>query len=123
MVASVANVIFMAAEAKNRFACPHTSFLFHGVKLNLPAPMQVDYSTVKEIESNMTRDLERIAEVYLDRTSLKKAKIDALFQQGEIQNLQGAVTDGIIAEVKSLKIPAEALQMVFALGLQYIRPT
>lgn len=122
MVASVANVIFMAAEAKNRFACPHTSFLFHGVKLNLTAPMQVDYSQVKEFESNMSRDLERIAEVYIANTSLKKEKIDALFKQGEIQNLDSAVTEGIIAEVKTLKIPAEALQVVFALNLQYIRP-
>lgn len=122
MVASIANVIFMAADAKNRFACPYTSFLFHGVKLNLLAPMQVDYAQMKEFESNMSRDLERISEVFLAHTSLKKEKIDALFKQGEIQNLEGAVTDGIIAEVKMLKIPAEALQFAFALNLSYMRP-
>ncbi len=122
MVASVANVIFMAAAAKNRFACPHTSFLFHGVKLNLSVPMQMDYAQVKEFESNMSRDLERIAEVYLANTSLKKEKIDALFKQGEIHNLETAVKDGVIADVKSLKIPANAAQVIFALGLQYIRP-
>lgn len=122
MVASVANVIFMAATAKNRFACPYTSFLFHGVKLNLPAPMQVDYSQVKEFESNMSRDLERISEVYLANTALKKEKIDALFKQGEIHDLKSAVADGIIAQVKELKIPAKAAHLVFCLNLQYIRP-
>ena len=84
--------------------------------------MQVDYAQMKEFESNMSRDLERIAEVFLAHTSLKKEKIDALFKQGEIQNLEGAVTDGIIAEVKMLKIPAEALHMAFALNLSYMRP-
>lgn len=122
MVASIANVIFMAAESKNRFACPHTSFLFHGVKMQLGVPMQLDLAQVKEFESNMSRDLERIAEVFIANTSLKKEKIDALFQQGEIQNLSSAVTDGIIAEVKALKIPAQACQIAFAVGLQYVRP-
>lgn len=122
MVASIANVIFMAAESKNRFACPHTSFLFHGVKMHLGVPMQLDLAQVNEFKSNMSRDLERIAEVFLANTSLKKEKIDALFQQGEIQNLSSAVTDGIIAEVKALKIPAGAMQMAFALNLSYMRP-
>lgn len=122
MVASIANVIFMAAESKNRFACPHTSFLFHGVKMHLGAPMQLDLAQVNEFKSNMARDLERISEVFIANTSLKKEKIDALFQQGEIQNLSSAVTDGIIAEVKALKIPAQAFQLAFAVGLQYVRP-
>jgi len=122
MIASIANVIFMAAESKNRFACPHTSFLFHGVKMQLGAPMQLDLAQVNEFKSNMARDLERISEVFIANTALKKEKIDSLFQQGEIQNLSSAVTDGIIAEVKALKIPAKAFQLAFAVGLQYVRP-
>ena len=122
MVASIANVIFMAAESKNRFACPYTSFLFHGVKMNIVSPMQVDYEQMKEFESSIKRDLERIAEVFLAHTALKRKKIYALFKQGEIQNLDSAVADGIIAEVKTLKIPAGALQATFALNLSYMRP-
>lgn len=121
MIASIANVVFMAAESKNRFACPHTSFLFHGVKLNLSMGMQVDISQVKELESSLARDQERITEIYLSTTSLKKEQIDALFKQGEIRDLNTAVKEGIIAKVEPLKIPPDAIQITFALPISYIR--
>lgn len=121
MVASIANVIFMAADAKNRFACPHTSFLFHGVKAGL-GPVQMDLAQVRELESNLKRDQERISEVYQQGTSLTEEKIEELFKQGEIRDLNSAVQDGIIDSVKRLQLPQNAHQIVFAVNLSYVRP-
>ena len=119
--ASIATAIFCAPKPENRFACPHTSFLFHGVKQHFVANTQLNLELAKELASNFTRDQERIAEIMTSNTKMTKEQVDALFIQGEVKNLDQAITDGIIASVQEIKIPINAQHEYLAFGLQYIR--
>jgi ATP-dependent Clp protease, protease subunit len=105
---SIANIIFMSAKTENRFASPHSSFLFHGVALNLPS-MQLHLGKIKELASSLEKDEEKISGIIVDNTSMTKDEVNNLFTQGEVKNLEFALTKGVISNIKQSIIPENKL--------------
>ena len=97
-VDSIANVIFLAGN--ERFACPNTSFLFHGVKTGFPPNQMLDLNQIKELESSMTRQQEIISGIVAEESSLNKEEINEFFTQGKSIDTAFAMEKGIINEVK-----------------------
>lgn len=109
---SIANMIFIAG--KKRYAMPSSTFLFHGIKWGFPATAQVSLLQLKEIESKIMQDENKIADIISSRCQLTKQDLQTLFIQGESKDLTFAKDKGIIEEIRTLQIPLNA--KVFTIG-------
>jgi ATP-dependent protease ClpP protease subunit len=99
---SIANVIFMAGE--ERYAVPHSSFLFHGVATQFKEKSSLTLSQLNEKVSSLAIDQEKIAGILAENTKLTDKKIRELFNQGESTNTSFAKKNGIIHNVCEAKI-------------------
>ena len=75
---SIATVIFLAGD--ERFACPHSTFLFHGTTCGISANQALSLSTVREIESKIEKDEEKIAGIIASNTNITEDEIKELFK-------------------------------------------
>jgi ATP-dependent protease ClpP protease subunit len=105
---SIANIVFMSAKTENRLASPHSSFLFHGVALNLPQT-QLNLGKIEELVSGLKKDEEKISGIICDNTKMSKEEIHNLFLRGEVKDLEFALAKGIINEIKQSVIPDNKL--------------
>jgi ATP-dependent protease ClpP protease subunit len=48
-VDSIGNAIFLAADANDRFVCPHSTFMFHGVGADFAGGMRFEEKNGREI--------------------------------------------------------------------------
>jgi ATP-dependent Clp protease protease subunit len=103
---SIATVVFLAAN--KRYAAFHSTFLFHGVRMNFPQGAGFDYTQLHEHISMLKQDENKIAGIIAARTHLSEAEIRQLFHQGESKDLTFAIDRGIIHEVKDAGIPKDA---------------
>ena len=106
---SIATVIFIAGD--RRLAAPHTSFLYHGVQFGTSGPFSASLSQIREIESQIKRDHEKIAGIICDNTTMTKEEIEAMFSQGDSKDLVFAKSKGIIHEIVEPNIPKDAAQV------------
>ena len=95
---SVATVIFLAGN--ERFACPHSTFLFHGTKCRIFADQALDLSNVREMESRIEKDEEKIAGIIASNTNITEDEIKELFRQGASKDLSFAKDKNIIKDIK-----------------------
>jgi len=100
---SIANVIFLAGE--ERYASPHTTFLFHGVTSTLNGSLSLPQ--LNEIRDSIHKDHNTIAGIVCDNTKITDPEIKKLFEQGETKDVQFALEKGIIHEVKVAQVPQE----------------
>jgi len=105
---SIGNIIFLAAKKENRIACPHSSFLFHGVSLNM-GQMQLSLNKIQEFTSYIKQDEEKIAGIIVDNTLITKEEIKNLFFSGEVKDVNFAFDKGIINHIKNASIPHDKL--------------
>ncbi|HKQ39566.1 MAG TPA: ATP-dependent Clp protease proteolytic subunit [Verrucomicrobiae bacterium] len=103
---SIATVIFHAAD--ERYATPHSSFLFHGITWTFGANQTVFKSQLEEIRSGLIECENKIARIISERCKLKEEEIRALFVQGETKNTAFALEKSIIQNICEPKIPANA---------------
>jgi ATP-dependent protease ClpP protease subunit len=103
-VDSMGNVLFLAGE--ERYACSNSSFMFHGVGFNVSLKMRFDLRTLREKMDSVEGDQRKIAAIIADRTQLKPAEIDELFQEAVNRDPEYGVRHGIVHEIRELKIPA-----------------
>ncbi|MFH1792609.1 MAG: ATP-dependent Clp protease proteolytic subunit [Patescibacteria group bacterium] len=103
---SIANVIFVAGE--ERYASPHTSFLFHGVNVEIKQPIALALGQLNEITNRIETSHSKIAGIVCQNTKLKKAEIEKLFLEGKTEGIKFALDKGIINAEKSAKIPLGA---------------
>jgi len=103
---SIANVIFMAGN--RHFANPHTTFLFHGVVMNLNGPVTLALPNVKEMMDRIEKNHDTIANIVCGKTSMKEETIKNLFAGGETKTADFALQVGIIDEIKVAEIPKDA---------------
>ncbi len=96
VIDSIATVIFMAGNEK--YACPGTSFLFHGVGIQVPERM--NYSKLQEIGSGLKVDEDKIAHLLAENCDLSEDEIKQFFSQGESKDLDFALDKKIIDEIK-----------------------
>jgi ATP-dependent Clp protease protease subunit len=113
-VDSIGNAVFLAGE--QRYACPHTTFMFHGVGFDQnPGAPRLDEKYLGELTGNLLADQNRIAAVIEERTNLEAAQIQPLFREAQTKDAAYAVSVGIIHEVKDVEIPkgAPVIALVF----------
>lgn len=104
---SIANVIFLAWE--ERYAYPHTSFLFHGVKIWLWPNQWLTLNQIKEMESSMSIDQQKIAWIIADNSQFTEDQILEMYNTGQSIDSQKALDKGIISDVWSASISQDDL--------------
>jgi ATP-dependent protease ClpP protease subunit len=111
-VDSIGNAIFLAG--KERVACPHSTFMFHGVGFDVQNERQEEKILRERLDSVQAQQ-RKIGSVIADQTSLKGPEIDKLFLEAQTKDTAFALSNGIISEVRDVAIPAGAplLQLVF----------
>lgn len=102
---SIANVIFMAGQ--NRYAAPNSSFLYHGVSMNLPG--LISRTILKESLSRLKGMENRIAETVSKHSKLTFEELTSLFQQGEGKDVNFAKSKDLISEIIIPSIPLDSL--------------
>jgi len=103
---SIAVVIFLAGE--ERYAVHTATFLFHGVQITVPQPMNLTIYQLREAVSGLDEDHNRIVHVITGRTILSEDEVRALFEQGESKNSTFAVDHQIITAIQDFSVPQGA---------------
>ena len=112
-VDSIGLVIYLAGC--ERYACPHTTFMLHGVAMQVPAPTTLFEKNFQESLARLTADQERIKGIYSERSEVSPEQAESLFLQETTLSAEDAVGRGIVHEIRQLSIPAGSpiLQLVF----------
>ncbi len=112
-VDSIGNAIFLAGD--ERYACPHSTFMFHGVGFDGQAGLRLEEKMLRERLGSVLADQKRIGAIMRERTSLDVKKIRGLFRQAQTKDAAYARTHGIIDDIRDVQITpgAPVLQLVF----------
>jgi ATP-dependent protease ClpP protease subunit len=112
-VDSVGNAVFLAG--KNRFACPHATFMFHGVGFDMGQAERLEEKDLREKLDSVHVLQRKIGGIIADQTSLKGEDVDGLFLEAQTKDTDFAIAKGIISAVKDVAIPpgAPLIQLVF----------
>jgi ATP-dependent Clp protease, protease subunit len=103
-VDSIGNVVFLAGE--KRYACPHSTFMFHGVGFDLAGQMvRFEEKLLSERLENVRADQKRIGSVIEERTKLPREQIERLFLEAQTKDATFAIGCGIVNEVRDVQIP------------------
>ena len=103
VIDSIATVIFLSAN--ERYCNKNSSFLFHGVGMDINQPQRFDEKILKEHLIMIERDQKNIASIISERTQLKESEIEEMFFRAKTKNPQEAKEIGIITEIKEATIP------------------
>jgi ATP-dependent protease ClpP protease subunit len=106
-VDSVGNVIFLAG--KRRFACAHSTFMFHGVAFNTAAASSFGEQQLSEMMVTVKSDQRRIANLVSERTKLPEQDVVSMFGRAATKSAEEALAGGIVHEIKDVEIPANAI--------------
>lgn len=112
-VDSIGNAIFLAGE--QRYACKHSTFMFHGVAFGTPGPTNLDEKALREHLGGVSADQKRIASVIEERTTLTEEEIKPLFLEAQTKDATYAIDSGIVHEIKDVEIPlgSPVISLVF----------
>jgi len=112
-VDSIGNAVFLAGS--ERYACPHSTFMFHGVGQNVPAGFRLEEKNVKQALDSILADQKRIGSVIKDRTKLGEPEIESLFSEAQTKDAAFAASCGIVDEIKDVQIPpgSTVISLVF----------
>ncbi len=102
-VDSIGNAIFLAGA--ERYACPHSTFMFHGVGLDVKTGVRLEEKNTREVLNGILADQKRIGAIIRDRTNLAEADIESLFREAQTKDAAFALACGIIHQVKDADIP------------------
>ena len=111
-VDSIGNIIFLAG--KNRFACKHSNFLFHGVGLPITKAVRFEEKDLKEKIGALKSDNGILSSIISERTKLNITEIEEMFLKGVTMESEEAKTKGIVDDIREVQIPTGArfVQMV-----------
>jgi ATP-dependent Clp protease, protease subunit len=112
-VDSIGNAVFLSGE--QRYACPHSTFMFHGVGFDAIATTHFDEKLLSERLASVLADQKRMAGIIEERTNLEAAQIEPLFREAQTKDAAYAIGAGIVHEVKDVAIPegAPVVSLVF----------
>jgi ATP-dependent Clp protease, protease subunit len=113
-VDSIGNAIFLAGE--ERFACPHSTFMFHGVGFDSEPGIRLEEKLLRERLEGVLADQKRIGSIIEERTTLDAEQIQALFAEAQTKDATYAAGTGIVQEIKDVEIPpgSPIVSLVFA---------
>ena len=112
-VNSIGNVLFLAGE--ERYACAVSSFMFHGVGIEVTAGTKFEEKMLRERLDSIMNDQQRIGEIIRSRTSIDAREVKRLFLQAATKDTTYALQKGIIHAVREFKVPtgSQLFQLVF----------
>jgi ATP-dependent protease ClpP protease subunit len=103
-VDSIGNAIFLAGQ--RRYACAHSTFMFHGVGFNTQPGERLEEKILRERLASVLADQKRIAGIIEERTNLTGEQANGLFLEAQTKDSAFAVGSGIVHEVRNVDIPA-----------------
>jgi ATP-dependent Clp protease protease subunit len=110
-VASAGTIIYLAGE--KRIAAPNASFRFHHVTQNFSKPLtSMTLDEFTEEKTSLAMSLERLEQIYRERTSLTSEQIEEFRQHAVFFDAAAAHNAGIAHEVAALRIPPGAAMTV-----------
>ena len=112
-VDSIGNAIFLAGS--RRYACAHSTFMFHGVGFNMPNGMRLEEKFLRERLDSIGADQGRIGKIIEERTSLGPDQVKVLFLEAQTKDSAYAIGSGIVHEVRDVQIPpgSPVISLVF----------
>lgn len=102
-VDSIGNVIFLAGE--ERYACPLSTFMFHGVGFEVNGSFRMEEPFVRERLDTIESDHKRIGEIIGTYSSLDEGDVVDLFKKASTKDAPWAQTVGIINAIREPNIP------------------
>ena len=107
-VDSIANVVFLGGS--ERYACPGSTFMFHGVGFPGNANTRYEENNLKSLLDTVLSDHRRISGIFATRTN-GRVTIQSgmrLFKEQRTRNAQWAVDKGFATGVQDFVLPANA---------------
>ena len=101
---SIGNAIFLAGD--ERYACPHSTFMFHGVGFDLASNNRIEQKNAQEMLDGILADQKRIASIMVERTNLTDCQAADLFKESRTKDAAYAASMGIVSDIKDVNIPA-----------------
>jgi ATP-dependent protease ClpP protease subunit len=105
-VDSIGNVVFLAGH--RRYACAHSTFMFHGVGFDLEGKQRLEEKLLREQLETVHAEHKRIGAVIQERSKLDEAAVQELFLQQQTKDAIFAARFGIVDEIRDVKIPSGA---------------
>ena len=102
-VDSIGNVIFLAGEV--RYACQHSTFMFHGVGFDGAQGMRFEEKVLRERLDGLKSDQKRIGALMTERSTLTEEAIEGLFRETQTKDAAFAAGCGIVHEIRDVQIP------------------
>ena len=85
---------FLAAA--ERYACPHSTFMFHGVGFDVTSGVRLEDKLLREHLDSISSDHRRIGAVVGQATSLKEEEVVNLFKEARTKDAAWAEKVGMI---------------------------
>jgi len=101
-VDSIGNAIFLAGS--KRYACPHSTFMFHGVGFDIQSPIRLEEKFLRERLDSLDADQRRIGQIIEERTQLGGEQVNRLFLEAQTKDATFAVGCGIVHEIRDVQI-------------------
>jgi ATP-dependent protease ClpP protease subunit len=102
-VSSIGNMVFLAG--KKRYACPNSTFMFHGVGMTLGNNQRFEEKDLRERLGSILNDQSRIGFVIAQHTKLTQEEVATLFGEATTKDARYAVDKGIVDEIRDIQIP------------------
>jgi ATP-dependent Clp protease, protease subunit len=103
-VDSIGNAVFLAGS--RRYACPHSTFMFHGVGFDIQSPTRLEEKFLRERLDAIDADQRRIGQIIETRTALSGKQVNDLFLEAQTKDAAFAAGCGIVHEIRDVQIPA-----------------
>jgi len=112
-VDSIGAVIFLAG--KRRYACAHSTFMFHGVAAGFEAKAMMPERMLIERLESVQADQKRIAAVIKAHTSIDEATVEGFFLKGVTLEAEAAKKNGLVDDIRDVQVPpgCPVLPLVF----------
>lgn len=102
-VNSIGNAVFLAGS--KRYACQHSTFMFHGVGFDVEGKARFEEKTLRERLDSVLNDQRLIGAIIAERTKIKDAEVGDLFREAQTKDTAYAISTGIIDEIRNVQIP------------------
>lgn len=111
-VDSIGNAVFLAGNTRR--ACPHSTFMFHGVGFD-GVNTRLEERNLREMLMSTLADQRRIGAIISSRTNISPNRTRHLFREARTKDANDALKDGIVQKVCGISIPAGSpvLTLVF----------
>jgi ATP-dependent protease ClpP protease subunit len=96
-------VLFLAGS--ERYACAHSTFMFHGVGFDLAGSLRLEDKMLRERLDSIASDHKRIGDIIGKHSTLQTGDVVQLFTEARTKDAAWAQSVGLINAVREPQIP------------------